>query len=143
MTLTALRKQVFRQLRRPWGRCAVALLLMALLSAGVPQEVVHAHEGGDQSHHHQDDHDHHCAHVHDHHPVASHATASSDEPDQSGDRDGGALLHCHAGSIVPMIMVTAGEQPLFTAVVLHSPPPFAGDPPASTTHRPPYRPPIA
>jgi hypothetical protein len=143
VTLAALRQQVFRHLHRPWGRCAVALLLMALLSAGVPQEIVHAHASGDQSHHHYDGHDHHDAHVEDHHSAASHVPASGDDPDQTGDRDGGALLHCHAGATAPLILVTASEQLLFTAVVLHSPPSFAGDPPASTTHRPPYRPPIA
>jgi hypothetical protein len=121
----------------------VGLLLVAVLSAGVPQQVVHAHESGEQRHHHHNDHDHHGAQVHDHHGVASHAPATGDAPDQSGDRDGGALLHCHAGSTVPMIMVTAGEQLLFTMMVLRTPPPFGSGPPASTTHRPPYRPPIA
>ena len=56
----------------------------------------------------------------------------------------GRVLELRPGPLDPVAKTASPyHASLFTAVVLHTPPPFAGDPPASTTHRPPYRPPIA
>lgn len=134
-----LRSRIQHWINRPTGRCALALLLAALLCAGIPTGIVHSHEGAD--------------HVHDHAAmnlvelgtVADHPghDYSGRHPDQA-DSEPGAVLHLHAQvASVTLLAAAAPAVQRPVPIVLHLRADRSDDPPASATHRPPYRPPIA
>lgn len=128
--LQTVRRRLNLWLQRPFGRLASLLLLVAMVSAGVPTAQVHAHTGGDH------DHDHHAQ-------LSSGGAVDQHDHTTPADPDGDTALHAHdacttvsALSSVPM-MVPSGVGPVAPSVRA------AGSPPPLAPRIPPYRPPIA
>lgn len=126
-------------INRPAGRCALALLLLSLMMAGVPTGIVHSHEGGDVGH------DHASLNTVELGTVADHPghDYSGQHPD-AADSETGAVLHLHAQvSSVTLLAAAVPAIQLSAPLVLRLQREPSDDPPASATHRPLYRPPIA
>ena len=132
----SLRHRFRAYVQHPIGRCAVVLMLFALVAASVPFGEIHAHADGD--------------HDHDHGYVTAELTKASlpnpsDSMDLDSDSDstGAKVLHAH-GSVVtppPLPVDGLGIEPFIfpardkiTLAYLSRP---------SATPLPPYRPPIA
>lgn len=137
--LLALRNRISVGVNRPAGRCAFAFLLLALIAAGIPTGIVHSHDGGDVGH------DHASMNMVELGTVADHPghDYSGEHPDAADSR-AGAVLHLHAQVSSVTLLASAEPSvrlcaPLILGLQLDS----SDDPPASATHRPPYRPPIA
>lgn len=134
-----LRNRMRAWVHRPSGRFALALLVVALLAAGVPTGIVHSHDGGDVGH------DHASMNLVEFGTVADHPghDYSGQHPD-AADSEIGAVLHLHAQvASVTMLAAAAPAVRLSVPLVLRLQLDRSDPPPASATHRPLYRPPIA
>ena len=128
MSLQALQRRVSLWIHRPFGRLAGLLLLVAMVSAGLPTGNVHAHAGGDH------DHDHSAQ-------LAEEGSSGHEDPAPSEPAD--MVLHAHdvctsatALSVLPTLILSA-VAPVAPSVRAPAPPP------PSAARIPPHRPPIA
>lgn len=129
VSLRPLQRRLRLGIQRPIGLLAGLLLLVAMVSAGMPTGKVHAHADGD--------------HGHDHFAQVA-ADGPSDEEDQPAPSDSvGMFLHAHdVGTTVsalpnlPVVALIVGV-PMAPSVRLTAPPP------PSAARIPPHRPPIA
>ena len=116
-------------IQRPIGLLAGLLLLVVMVSAGMPTGKVHAHADAD--------------HGHDH-PAQVGADGQSGQDDKSPPSDpAGMVLHEHdAGTTVPALL----KLPVLAFGVVMPMAPgvrIAAPPPPSAARIPPHRPPIA
>lgn len=132
--LQALHNLIRSRSNRPLVRCVLAVLLVALVSAGIPTGVVHSHAFGDAHDHHMDED---MAEL----VIVVENTAGV----EAGQFESGAeLRHVHFhGCSVPMLAAAIPDMTPVAPMLqrLKAEPP--GAPPASATHKPLYRPPIA
>lgn len=129
MSLRALHRRVSLWIQRPTGQLAGLLLLVAMISAGMPAGKVHAHVDGD--------------HAHDHAAQLADGLSDHDDAPASNPIDT-TVLHAHdvgttTASTLPtplMLMLSARVPMAPIARLTTSPPP-------SSARIPPHRPPIA
>ena len=128
MSLRALHRHVSLWIQRPVGQLAGLLLLVAMISAGMPTGKVHAHVDGDHSHDH-------AAQLAD--GLSDHNDVPASNPIDT------TVLHAHdvgtTASTLPtplMLMLSAQVPMAPIARLTNSPPP-------SSARIPPHRPPIA
>lgn len=134
-----LRNRMRAWAHRPLGRFVLALLAVALLAAGVPTGIVHSHDASDAGH------DHATMNLVEFGTVADHPghDYSGKHPD-AADSEFGAVLHLHAQvASVTLLASAAPAVRLSVPIVLRLQREISDPPPASATHRPLYRPPIA
>lgn len=128
MSLGALHRRVSLWIQRPVGQLAGLLLLVAMISAGMPIGKVHAHVDGD--------------HTHDHAAQLADGLSDHDDAPAANPSDT-TLLHAHdvvttvsTLSTLSMVMFSA-QVPLAPIARLNT------SPPLSSARIPPHRPPIA
>lgn len=111
------------------GRLAGLLLLVAVISAGMPSGEIHAHADGGEAH--------------DHAGQLAGVPSGMDTAPEPADPVDPAVLHAHD------VATTVPALPTFPVVTLDTPVPLAPGaclatpPPPSSARTPPHRPPIA
>ena len=129
VSLRTLQRRVSLWIQRPIGQLAALLLLVAMVSAGMPTGKVHAHADDDHGHEHVAQ-------------VAADGASDHDDP-PAPPLPADTVLHAHdVGTTVPAL----AKLPVLVVSVLGPMAPGApisAPPPASTARRPPHRPPIA
>lgn len=129
VSLKALRRRVSSWIQRPIGQLAGVLLLVAMISAGMPTGKIHTHADGGLGH--------------DHFAQLADGPSEQDEQLASADPAGDNVLHVHdvgtTVSALPMLPVAmlGATVPLTPGVRL------TASPPPSSARIPPHRPPIA
>jgi hypothetical protein len=129
MSLRALHRHVSLWIQRPVGQLAGLLLLVAMISAGMPTGKVHAHADGD--------------HTHDHAAQAADGLSDHEDAPASSPTDNTTVLHAHD------VVTTVSTLPSLSMLVFSAQVPMAPiarlttSPPPSSARIPPHRPPIA
>lgn len=129
MSLRVLHRRICLWIHRPFGRLAGLLLVVAMVSAGLPTGNVHAHAGGD--------------HDHDHSAQSVAGGSSGQEEGPASPDPADLVLHAHD------VATTVTALPTFPALILSAVVPMAPSvpvatsPPPTAARTPPHRPPIA
>ena len=130
VTLKTIRHFASLWLRRPLGRLAGSLLLVALIMGGMPTGQVHAHDDGDHDHEHVTQ-------------LAADAPLDQDDPSDPSEPDEGFALHAHDVCLTFSAMLAPPQLALSTPVSVTPKVRLAAPPSPSSAQSPPHRPPIA
>lgn len=129
MSLRALRRRVSLWIQRPVGQLAGLLLLVAMISAGMPTGKVHAHADG--------------GHSHDHAAQLADGLSDHDDGAPASNPVEYAVLHAHdvgttASSLPTPLTLMLSAQVLMAPIAR-----LTTSSPPSSARIPPHRPPIA